>query len=98
VSTSGIVALRTHSILYNRIDSVSTARGMLNGFLDNGRVLISTATRAGAQMALQNVRDEEGVAAKVTERMAVHGKPAGQSPPDAVSLAAPASEMVTADS
>ncbi len=58
----GILVRKVRSILYDRIDSVSTSRGFLNGMLKNGQVEISTATGAGAQMVMRNVSHEEDVA------------------------------------
>ena len=62
VESRGILVRRVRSILYDRIDSVSTSKGFLNGILQNGQVEISTATGAGAQMVMRNVPQEEDVA------------------------------------
>jgi uncharacterized membrane protein YdbT with pleckstrin-like domain len=62
VESRGILVRQIRSILYDRIDSVGTSRGFLNGILKNGQVEISTATGAGAQLVMRNVPNEEDVA------------------------------------
>lgn len=67
VETGGLLVRYARSILYDRIDSVSTSRGFLNGLLGNGVVSVSTASGAGAQMRLQNVTEDEGIAQALRE-------------------------------
>lgn len=62
VETGGLLVRYARSILYDRIDSVSTSRGFLNGVVGNGVVSVSTAGGAGAQMRLQNIPEDEAVA------------------------------------
>ena len=81
VESRGIIIRKVRSILYDRIDSVSTSRGFLNGILKNGQVEISTATGAGAQMVMRNVPDEEGVARVLHQGMDA-ARSAGFMPPE----------------